>query len=276
MSRLFGQPAALFAVALLAAAPLHAARQDGLVLYMNFDSDADLLRNSVSDSPLPPASKFGDSLEIATTEGRFGKALLFTNSTQAAYANCAVDLGKLGDVYSGSFTVACWVKFKSSHNGVILANKESGNAASPGFVVTAGRTNRVSVTSDSGSLLNVTGGESITGAWHHWAMVADRKAGTVGFFLDGKLVDSRSLNGSGTKLDNGLSTMIGAGSDGKNGSSVAVDDVGVWDRALTEKELADLGAGTGKRIPEPGTYGLVAGVAGAAAAFVVRRRRKRA
>ena len=62
---------------------------------------------------------------------------------------------------------------------------------------------------------------------------------------------------------------------GAFGTQCAVDEVGIWNRALTASEITALGSG-GKRIPEASSFAWAgAGLAVAGLAAVRRRRAKR-
>ncbi len=276
----FGRPAVLLAAAIFSTASVQAARHDGLVMYLNFDDEVNPLRNGAANSPLPAPAKVGDALDMRFTAGRFGKAAVFANGPASpSVSDWAIDLGKLESVYAGSFTVAFWAQYDASHPGVIVSNREYGAGSTGGFLMAASGTSapvgRVLVSGGAQPIIAVPGGGPTAGGkWHHWALVVDRKADSASFYLDGKPVETRLLNGASVKFDTGMSTMIGAAADGRSGARVAVDDVGIWSRALGVQELAALGSAEGKRIPEPATYAFAAGAAGLVAAAVARRRRR--
>lgn len=283
MPRPFGTPSALVlaAAAILPLVPLRAARQDGLVVYLTFDDKVAPLRNLAADSEVQPEQK-GEALEMSFVEGRFERAAMFTNNPSSGRINdWAINLGKLDAVYAGDFSIACWVKYGSSHSGVIIGNKEYSNAFSPGYLCLATAAKHFHAAGAAGSLVDGRGADMADNRWHHWAGVFDRTAGVITFYQDGKAVVTQKLSDSASKLDNGANTFVGAGADGKNAAKIAVDDLGVWNRALTQAEVEALGtapgltdgAPKGRRIPEPSTYALAGGAAGLTAAWVARRRR---
>lgn len=282
MIRALGFAALLVGVA----SPLHAARQDGLVVYMNFDDEREVegvdntgpLRNLAADSEVR-GKRIGLAMEPTLVAGRFGKAAEFKNSAGGnAIDDWAINLGKLDEVYAGNFTVACWVRYTDSHKGVIVGNKELGNAYAAGWLFRAEYGKHFHAAPVGQSSFDLSAPKPTDGAWHHWAAVVNREGeGSVSFYFDGKLVKSTKLATATASLGAGRDTLVGAGADEKNGAAkkLAVDDLGIWRRALSEAEITALGSGTGKRIPESSS--LVWAGAGAAVAGLawVRRRRAR-
>jgi hypothetical protein len=96
-----------------------------------------------------------------------------------------------------------------------------------------------------------------TGSWHHVVAVFDGTgtAGTAKIYWDGVLKDTHTGNdGSG---GSGLTGFVRSGQKamlGMNGGyycPVAIDDVGVWNRALTEAEIGYVfNTGTGRPLSE--------------------------
>lgn len=276
----------VFAALLSWAVPtLHAARQDGLVLYMNFDDEtvrdddenSGPLRNLAPKSEIQ-AKKVGEALEPSLTTGRFGKAAEFKNTRDGKRIDdWAISLGKLESVYAGSFSVACWVRYPNSHKAAILANKELLNKFSPGILLSTESERNVHVSAVGQPAFEAKGGDSrrlSDDRWHHWALVVDRDSARISFYLDGTLISKSEMKDPTASLDGGRATFVGAAADEKNGASkVALDDLGIWNRALSESEIKALGFGVGKRIPEPSAYAW-AGLASAAGVLAWRRRRR--
>lgn len=267
---------------------LHAARQDGLVVYMNFDEEqkrdedenSGPLRNLAEKSDVI-AKKIGEGLEATLVPGRFGKAAEFKNggNTGKRIDDWAINLGKLDEVYSGNFTVACWVKYSGPHKGVVVGNKPASSELAPGwaFLTQNGRNFHTAAVGET-TLNFAAANKPQDGAWHHWAMVVSRDLGSLAFYFDGALVKEQKLAKTNSTFGDNRDTTVGASPDEKDGASkVAVDDLGIWSRALSKDEVKALGFGTGKKIPETSSYAW----AGAAAvvgglAWVRRRRRAKA
>lgn len=279
------RPTVIFAPFILALASVsaHAARQDGLVVYLTFDDANEPLKNfapaTPGRAPVEPV-KVGDGLEPRFTEGRRGKAALFQGGPVGAPAtkesantavtkDWALSLGNLDDVYAGNFTVSCWANVPEVSPGMIIGNKESFNIAS-GWSITSSYAKHY--------LINPLGGAPQQGytpglekKWRHLVLVVNRDTGTADIYVDGKRDKNFKLPSRDAKLGEGLPTVIGASAKATFGTRCVVDEVGIWNRALTETEIAALGSG--KRIPEASSYAWAGLGAAAATAAIVRRRR---
>jgi hypothetical protein len=263
----------------------HAARQDGLVVYMTFDDANEPLKNLAplvpGREPIEP-TKIGDGLEAKFSEGRYGKAALFnappvpkssgtTTVKPVLTKDWAVSLGKLDDVYAGSFTVSCWINIPVGNPGVIIGNKES-------FTIASGW--NLSSRYGQHYLIQPFGGSALEGftvglekKWRNVVYVVNRSTGAADIFVDGKKEKSFKLPSADTKLGEGLATVIGASATGTYGTQCSVDEVGIWNRALSEAEITALGSG--KRIPEASSYAWAGLGVSAATAAIIRRRRAR-
>lgn len=84
--------------------------------------------------------------------------------------------------------------------------------------------------------------------WHHYAVSWDKAAGVLKYYLDGAKVFEHT--GQGAKSP-AVTDGFRIGSDRNNGRNFNgfIDDVAVWSRALTEAEVATLGAGAGSAVP---------------------------
>lgn len=267
----------------LASVTVHAARQDGLVVYLTFDDANTPLRNLApvvpGREPVEPV-KIGDALEPKFTAGRYGNAAIFNCPSAPKISgrnvvnpvptrDWAISLGKLDDVYAGSFTVSCWVNIPQTNTGVIIGNKESFNIAS-GWNLSARFAKHYLIQPFGGAALEgFTGG--LEKKWRNIVYVVDRSTGTADIYLDGKKEKAFKLPSADAKLGEGLATVIGASAAGTFGTQCAVDEVGIWNRALSEAEITSIG--TGKRIPEASSYAWVGLGAAAVTAAIARRRR---
>lgn len=188
-----------------------------------------------------------------TIIGRDADALVFNGSNS--------QLVGMGDPaalrLSGSWTISAWVNLLSlpgSGNVVVLAGKDgsSGNtnyqidadngqiAAGLGWIVSfntaAGGANHYAkyVTSIS------------TGTWYHVAGVYDSTAHTLTLYLNGTSVATSSVTGFSPNSTSGGNMDIGAEGSGSGqfNTSGTLDDVRVYNRALTAQEVSDLYHGT--------------------------------
>lgn len=132
-----------------------------------------------------------------------------------------------------TFSISYWVNFASLNNyeysiiqyqGMCIYTKSDG-ALEFG---------------DAASWAAVTPGNIIqANTWHHCVLVSNNGYGTL--YVDG--VSQVSNNSNQLDLNNSGDRPFGIGTDGQSGgNSVAkqIDAVGIWNRALTESEIAEL------------------------------------
>jgi sialidase-1 len=82
------------------------------------------------------------------------------------------------------------------------------------------------------------------GAWHR--VVLRRGGGRLSLFVDGERADTADLPGSVSR-DSPFEVRVGARTDDRAHFAGAIDDVRVWERALTDEEV------TGGRAAGDGT-----------------------
>lgn len=183
--------------------------------------------------------------------------LLTTLSGTAFSSASYVDLGTPGDLLFGSgtsFTVGLWVKVPvaSTNGDVPFIGTEIGAANNPGWFfgnsyrgggwqwnlndgVTTGLTvtNNIGVEGPDASINN--------GGWHHFIVTVDRAGAVVRSYLDGVLVSSRSIAGLGS-VDTTHQVVIGQDPTHTypEASSMTLDDLGIWRRALSAAEVAQI------------------------------------
>jgi len=123
--------------------------------------------------------------------------------------------------------------------------------------------------------MSVPGG----GVWHQAVGTYTGAQGTECLYIDGQLVDSISRSGYALSIVNSTSApwRIGVG----QGAGARIDDIAIWDIALTPAQVTELyNGGTGKAanqligedIPEPATMALL-GLAACGLGGYIRRRR---
>ena len=176
--------------------------------------------------------------------GVFGGALDFDGVDD--YVDLGVPASTGLDV-SGAFTVALWAKprgFNSSWNYLMRHKSkfefgfyDTVNAEKPEF----------KLKNDSGDRFSVRGSELTVGHWYH--IVGVRDGSFMGIYVNGVLVDSRN-DFAGNLTSNAEFLGIG-GEDGDDSFNGAIDDVRIYNHALTQEEIAAI-------IPEPTTIALLA------------------
>ncbi len=180
----------------------------------------------------------GDTTWVA---GQFGGALEFDGSGD--YVLCG--LIDIDTTVSGGLTVTAWVNKPAGGDRKVCSNRQVANAAGGGFSCTIynDRMEMDISTATVRSLTRDTDGPTIPGdTWIHLAWVLDDEGNLFNEYHNGVLVDSSTESGSV-----GISTQnfrIGADSPtlGLYFSGM-IDDLRVYDHALSEEDLVDVMAG---------------------------------
>jgi hypothetical protein len=219
-----------------------------------------------------------------TTDGRFGNAVLFDGY------DGLVDCGKNSklNLGTGDFTVSLWFKGGPALQGYTdwrwLVNYNGsdvgdGDNALVMAVLDAQKdpTHNWNLRSSMGGWFNdvsdTAGPQYATDAWYHVALT--RSGDTVNTYVNGALAGSATSSAAIGISDYGL--RLGGMNTGYGPGSIngAIDDVAVWNQALTATEIAGLASGslTPLGIPEPSTLTLImVGMLGLLA--YARKRRK--
>ena len=228
------------AVALLivgSALTTHAVVQDeGLILYFSFD-EAD--GNMVKDGTGGGNDGVIDGAEIVSDEVVHGKgSILFDDGNDSVTVESFAALEKYTD---NSYLF--WLNFGALNSGAwnqIIAKKAPGSDRSPGIWTC----NRVSLhihyrfnPGNAGSHCvgpEGEGDEFAAGDWHH---IAGIKEGTgFKFYIDGEVVDEQTVpaaHAQGTE-------KLYIGKTGYNAALFYIDELFVYDRALSGGEVIDV------------------------------------
>lgn len=236
---------------------------DGLVCHLTFDGD-------VQDHSGGDQGNHGKAVgEPVYESGRVGRAIVLRGS-----AGQYVDLGRsealqFGDRQSGGdFSVSLWVRIDTSQKWPVLvtnkdySSKPSENSSSHtgwGLFLHTDKRLRWNCKDDKNAALYIehVGPVLAGGAWRHVAVTHDRKGRAVAY-VDGRSVGSVYMGTLSSTVDAGLPTVIG--NDGLYGMGAwdgAVDEMGIWRRALTPAEVWSVysagveGAEFGKVQPAP-------------------------
>ena len=204
--------------------------------------------------------------------GKYGGAVSFDGTDDY------IDLGNPTSLrLTGSMTISAWINSSSFpvDDAVIVSKK-----GTTGF--------QLDTTKDLGTrtigfkLTNSTGADMIryglttlqTGTWYHVAGVYDATAATMTVYLDGVANNGAQL-GSITSTQLGSTTTVRIGRRGNGGYYLAgrIDDVRIYDRALTAAEIqADMAQGLGGSTPgdtTPPTVAITSPAGGAQVADIV-------
>lgn len=243
--------------------PTFANLTNALVLHMKFEGD-------YADS----SGRGNNGTAVGSpgfVPGKIGSQAVYVSSTNASAIYNYVTLGKPSDLLFGSsvdFSVAYWALLGAGYTNGDLPFLSSATNSYGGIGMTFAPSYQRGGWSwwlgDS-----VGGGAGLYGAdnsisdtnWHHLVHTFSR-TGYASTFLDGVLVNTTPISGLGSvdpDPSNPLAVInIGQGGDGKytEKGGFAIDDLGIWRRALTDIEARSIyiaGQTYGKSFDTPGS-----------------------
>lgn len=234
----------------LPSAPASADTFTGLLGYWSFNGTAADQSGNRNNLSLFGGATFASG-------GQFGQALSL-NGVPGTYAqqttnNTAFDFG------SNNFAIQVWANFASKNSEQTLIEKFS-TGAGPGWTFTTPGQQIEFYAANAGNLYS-SGVSYQTGVWEQF--VAERNGNNMYIYFNDRLVATGSFSGSITPSTNPL--LIGArnSGDGRNFTvNGLIDDVGIWDRALSSAEIDALwNGGNGlafqSSVPEPSTWAMM-------------------
>ncbi len=212
----------------------------GLVGYWKFDEGTGQIVNDSSgnanNGTLGTTSSPGIDDPIWTS-GKFGGALDFDG------ANDYVDVGTM-DVPSGAMTIAAWFKADSvSGCGPRLISKATSDTSDSthwwmlSFCSDKLRFRLKTDPSGFTTVLIAPSGDLSTGVWTHAAATYD--GATMKIYKDGVLVGSAPKTGT-VSIDSSVKVNIGRNPDSIYHFNGIIDDVRVYNRALSQEEILNL------------------------------------
>jgi hypothetical protein len=141
-----------------------------------------------------------------------------------------------------SFTLACWARIDATDTSgaegvtvgdyILLRPHDVSNGGPAAFLYYGG-----------GSFRTVAASGSYIGkGWHHYATTFDDAANSFKIYIDGALVNTLSTTSSISWSGLGTKTRVGAHGNTNTNLDMngAIDDARVYDRALTQSEIADI------------------------------------
>ncbi len=204
----------------------------GLVGWWPFSGNANDLSNS----------KINGTVKNATlTSDRFG------NNNQSYYfngSNSFIEFNNtLGNFGQSNFSISCWVLDTSFSNGGTIFGKR--NAIGYGNFINIPWKNSPCIeinqsTSSSTDYFNICSNGTLLNNWHNYVLVRD--GNKLLTYIDGKLVRTDNTTIIHNINNNAIST-IGARYSSTTPTQFfkgKIDDIGIWNRALTTKEINDI------------------------------------
>ena len=215
----------------------------GLVAHLPFDGDYHDVSGNGYDGAVIGAT--------ALIPGLVGAGAMRFNTHEDGssfnYISLGTNLAKR--IATNDFSVAFWVNLTNlSADLPLLSNADLRNSTNAGFTLVVGRYGYLLLTIADGSGVAVSSQSQlpIDGAWHHVAVTCQRK-GLAEVYVNGLLTQQSYLPTLSGSIDSGLPLNIGqdglgnyvsVGVTGTN--SGIVDDVGIWQTALTPAQVAAL------------------------------------
>ncbi|MEV8314413.1 sialidase family protein [Streptomyces sp. NPDC059900] len=186
----------------------------------------------------------------STTEGRFGGAVSFDGTNDAVRLPFRKEL-PLGDK---DFTASLWFRYSATSGeqpllwmGGIGTNQPQvwlrGEPASNR--VTGLITTREGATAPKSASVRTTGAYN-DGQWHHIAL--RRGGGQLTLSVDGTRITTADVPGTVTR-NSGYGFHVGQRVDSRAHFTGSIDEVRVYDRALSDAELTELGSDGGSKVP---------------------------
>jgi hypothetical protein len=174
----------------------------------------------------------------------------FSNPDNAFSFNGTTDYIEVADtpqlrLSNTDFTFSFWVKLDSFTIPATGLISKRTNGSLNGWILVANGTfsDRIELKTSQGSDPSIFSDSTLSiGAWHH-VVVVYNQATTVDFYFDGILINSESSLGlyfnpnCSSVLRFGHDTNTPPGSYFLNGS---LDDIGIWNRALTSQQISNL------------------------------------
>jgi hypothetical protein len=253
--------------------------QNGLQTYYSMD---DIMGTSVPDAaggvadngvltrpatPAVTAGKFGSGLNLASPSATTGSYIALPNSSAGDLANV-----------TNAVTVSLWANVSSSNTGANNSFYDSsadgyvlfGTAAGISFKVTNGVTTTQNVRATSAGV-NVFNTATNTPGFVH--ILGTYDGATTAIWLNGTKFAGASAAYPSLRAQ---VANVGADTGANTLMTGVIDDVGVWNRPLSDAEIAYLyngGAGNPIGVPEPAAAAAAA-LAAAGGLFATRRPRR--
>ena len=188
-----------------------------------------------------------------TANGRTGGSSLEFSTTPDGSQINYVTLGTSDDFTFGptnDFSVSFWLRYSTlTGEFPLIANRDWSNPSNPGWGIAVGTNGQVRwlLAGPPGAAKSYDGtpGAFADGAWHHVLVVFARSTNATTYF-DGAVVNVQSLAANTNDIGTPPGLNLNVGQDGTGaytgggiaGIDAAMDDLGIWQRALSADEAA--------------------------------------
>lgn len=214
--------------------------ESGLVGHWKFDEASG--PTAVDSSPSGNNGTFTNS--PTPTTGRYNNALEFSGELGSDPTHDRVDIGDPAggslDFGTNSFSYGLWLYATGSAGSFDMAwSKGGGSAGNPGYDLELGSGSWTSYICDGDECDTTAFSVSpILNSWTHLMVVIDRATADHDTYVNGVLFLSGGIPGTFGSVDNIRSANIGASNSGNHPFLGLIDDVRVYNRALTAGEVA--------------------------------------
>lgn len=178
--------------------------------------------------------------KTAWVAGRHRNAVQFTAGTISVPDNDSLDFG------TNAFSIAAWVKTSRTSMGVGTEGqivRDGGGADGAGYIfgLKSGRLRALIQDSDGHAVDDeeVHGPIVWDGYWHHVAVVFDR-TNRLTFYKDGVAFPGKTITSVSGSVSNAKPKHIGSHNGTEQFLDGALDDVRIYNRALTEANILDV------------------------------------
>ncbi len=195
------------------------------------------------------------------TTGKFGNGISFDGTDD--YVDTGSDPSSVLKI-TGVMTISEWVKFNGTYNRVqAMVSNYNATTVNATYQFEFGRTANKLTWLQSGASVDATSVNSISDTkWHHLVVVRSGSTGawTITFYIDGVLDSANSTSVNPGTAGNAFDLVLGKAGNHTASNQVldgSLDDVRVYNRALSAAEVTTLYGARQQRLNAPDKNGLV-------------------
>lgn len=175
----------------------------------------------------------GTASNVTWVDGKLGQAGSFNGS------DSGVTTSDFRALFRNEMSVSMWVKFIDDSRGILFGNYDG----TSGLNVEKNGGYKLRFWYNGNPDFNTADNVVSVNTWHHVTFIRSVKDSMIHIYVDGKKVGSTT--NIGTWSNAGLNSFY-IGRDSRTGSTVVnglIDDVRIYDHALSEREVRDLSQG---------------------------------